>query len=195
MQMFFSATAKGFFALEIHGDSMPEDAVALSEAEYVALIAAQNAGATITADGSGAPVAAQPPSRSMDELKADARAAMRDYISRFLAQFVANTPSAEIASWPTKAAEARAFLAGGPASVIIQKEASVTGETVSNLAAIIVAKADRYSEIIGLVSGLRRKVDAEIDAASSPAALASVIQSSKSAATALAISVGAQPAP
>lgn len=55
---FFSATTLGFYRSDVHGDAMPEDAVAITEAEKKALIDGQDAGKRIAADAQGRPTLA-----------------------------------------------------------------------------------------------------------------------------------------
>lgn len=58
---FYSATTRAFYATDIHGDSMPADAVAVSDDDYAALFVAQSAGMEIQPGDGGGPVALPPP--------------------------------------------------------------------------------------------------------------------------------------
>ncbi len=61
MSKFYSPSAKGFYADDIHAkDRIPADAVAVSDDLYTALFAAQSQGKVITMGASGLPIAADP---------------------------------------------------------------------------------------------------------------------------------------
>ena len=53
MPYLFSPSAGGFFNTEIHGDSIPSDAIRLSDGAYAALLAQQAGGRVIMADATG----------------------------------------------------------------------------------------------------------------------------------------------
>ncbi len=53
--MFFSASVNGFFAPDVHGDSIPSDAMPITDDEYRALLAGQRSGMKIVADEDGVP--------------------------------------------------------------------------------------------------------------------------------------------
>lgn len=77
-------------------------------------------------------------------------------------------PEDEKLSWTEKAAAARAVLdqsASAEQAAMIAAEAQIGGETSADLAAKIVANAAAYRGAITLLTGLRRKAAAEIDAA------------------------------
>lgn len=80
-------------------------------------------------------------------------------------------PQAERDSWPTKAAAARACLAGVASpdqTAMLMAEAAIMGEALEDLAPVIVAKADAYGSVAARLAGLRRQVTKEIDAALTP---------------------------
>lgn len=96
----------------------------------------------------------------MAAIRAQASAAMLQRIEAFTAQFTAKYPSAEIASWPTQAAEAKDVLAGG-SSVVIAAFAATRGVSEAEMAERIAGKSAAYMTIISRVAGLR---DATFDA-------------------------------
>ena len=55
MQMFYSALAQGFYASDVHGESMPADVVEVSLEAYTALMVGQAGGQQIVPDSNGAP--------------------------------------------------------------------------------------------------------------------------------------------
>jgi hypothetical protein len=58
--MYFSKLTGGFYATQIHGDSIPADAVEITAEEHAALLAGQSSGKVITADAEGRPCLAEP---------------------------------------------------------------------------------------------------------------------------------------
>lgn len=72
--MFYSKTTGGFYDTAIHGDNMPEDAVAINNVFYESLLQGQSMGKVISADASGHPVLVDPPKATAaqvwDEIKA-----------------------------------------------------------------------------------------------------------------------------
>ncbi len=60
--MFYSKSTGGFYATEIHGKNIPDDAVEITIEEHAALLDGQRQGKLIAADGDGRPVLQdQPP--------------------------------------------------------------------------------------------------------------------------------------
>lgn len=58
--MFYSKSTSGFYAAQIHGDSIPEDAVEITADQHAALLAAQSAGQVIVGDTDGNPITVDP---------------------------------------------------------------------------------------------------------------------------------------
>jgi hypothetical protein len=67
--MYFSKTTGGFYDPEIHGDTIPADAVEITAEHHAELLAAQSAGKRIVGDADGYPVAVDPPAPTLAELK------------------------------------------------------------------------------------------------------------------------------
>jgi hypothetical protein len=88
-------------------------------------------------------------------------------IEALTAQFTVGYPSAEIQSWPTKAAEAAIVLAGG-SSAMIAAEAAGRGKTLQEMATKIAENAAFYTTIIGAMSGVRGSAGEAIAAAATP---------------------------
>jgi hypothetical protein len=61
MTMKYSASTRGFYSADIHGETIPSDAVDVSDADYVALFAAQSEGHSIQPGPGGAPISVAPP--------------------------------------------------------------------------------------------------------------------------------------
>ncbi|WP_419900679.1 tail fiber assembly protein [Roseomonas sp. USHLN139] len=79
MQIYYAASARGFYAREIHGDGMPPDAVEITSDEHAALLRAQAAGQEIAPGADGRPVAT-PPAEPAPEYQAEAARARRDVL-------------------------------------------------------------------------------------------------------------------
>ena len=129
----------------------------------------------------------------LDQLKAEARAAMIAWASDFLSQFTSGTIASEPLSWGTKADAARAYTAGTASAdqaMMIETEAAVTGETPLALCGKIIAQADLYTAVIAFATGLRRRVNAEIEAATDAAQLQPILDQAKADALAKAAELG-----
>lgn len=59
--MYYSKTTGGFYVLEIHGESIPTDAVEITQEQHAALMEGQAAGRQISSDESGYPILIDPP--------------------------------------------------------------------------------------------------------------------------------------
>jgi len=74
--MKYAATTNGFYTPELHGDTIPPDAVEITTAEHLALLEAEDRGKFIQPDADGYPVAVEPPAPvgpSAEELAAGVR--------------------------------------------------------------------------------------------------------------------------
>jgi hypothetical protein len=121
--------------------------------------------------------------------QAEAGIAMVGWIDGFLAQFTAGVPEDEVKSWPSKAAAARAHLAG-VAQAMILAEAAITGEDPDALAAKIVAKADAFELVMASTTGLRRVTEAAISAAATPEEVSAALATAQKTALSLAARMG-----
>ncbi|MCA0905131.1 hypothetical protein LCM27_01825 [Ruegeria marisrubri] len=122
-----------------------------------------------------------------------ARAAMVAWIDGFLAKITGMVPQYERESWPTKAAAARAFTAGNarPDQVnMINNEAQTSGRTAAAVAAIIVARADTYQEIISKAAGLRVSLDQQLEAEADPLNYETILLNGQGQAKAMAKALG-----
>ena len=102
----------------------------------------------------------------------DTASAMREviaYADRVTAGIRGDIPEDERASWTQKLAEAEAYFATPdavipPATPILSAEASITGETIAELASRVIAKGTEYKMIAGAIAGMRRSIEAQLDA-------------------------------
>lgn len=72
--MYYSAQTGGFYSRDIHGISIPPDAVEITVDQHQALLAGQSSGKIISADSSGAPALIDPAAPTPEELTTAARA-------------------------------------------------------------------------------------------------------------------------
>jgi len=116
---------------------------------------------------------------TVSQAKASARRQMRSTFKQYQAALTAGIPEGERLSWAQKEAAARAVLTAGWAPsaeglALLDAELAVTqpaGLDVDRdeLAARIVARADAYRAAAGRLAGVRRRVEAAIDAATTVA--------------------------
>lgn len=122
--------------------------------------------------GAGAPFEPAPPEPDFAAQKIEAQRVLVGMISAVADGLTAGVPVAEMLSWATKEAAARAFVAGTPLSpyetAILQPEADLTGETLAQLSARIVARGDQYRMAISVMAGIRRTGEQAIGAATTP---------------------------
>lgn len=74
-QIYYSALTAGFYRTEIHGKSIPSDAVEITEEKYTELLAGQAVGNEIVSDENGFPINKPPSPPSPSELSAQELAA------------------------------------------------------------------------------------------------------------------------
>ena len=58
--MFYAESTGGFYSREIHGESIPADAIEITDEEHAALLSGQSQGKIVAADEDGSPVLADP---------------------------------------------------------------------------------------------------------------------------------------
>lgn len=68
IEMFYSASTKGFYSTEIHGDNIPSDVVEITEKEWSDLLDGQSTGKEIVPDEHGHPILRDPPPVVLPEL-------------------------------------------------------------------------------------------------------------------------------
>ncbi|TCP43927.1 hypothetical protein [Rhodovulum marinum] len=128
---------------------------------------------------------------------AEALAAMVAWAEEFAAPLVRAVPAEERLSWPIKEAAARAYLAGSASSAdldFLSGEATITGETLDELAAKVIARAETFRAGAAALAGLRRKVTAQIEAVEDPHQYEPTLLAAAEEARATAIALGLGPA-
>ena len=124
---------------------------------------------------------------------ASARVAMLGFINDLTKQITSQYPAAEVSAWPSKAEAARAVIAGtarADQTTLIQDEADLTGATLTDQAAAIVAKAEMFEAIVAKVSGLRQATDAWLVEATTSAEREAVLDAAQAQAVTLAAAYG-----
>lgn len=66
--MFFSKTTNGFYDPKIHGENIPEDAVAITHERHAELMAGQAAGKIISGGNDGYPILTDPPAPTAEQV-------------------------------------------------------------------------------------------------------------------------------
>ena len=179
----------------IHGGAIPPDALEMTDAQFI--------GHINNAPRLAVNVLLNPPEfveavtvePTLDEIKADGKARVLGWINSLTQQMREGYAADEILSWPGKAPQARALVADNNSApgALILGEAGITGQTPLEVAQAIVALADVTELIMGKVTGVRRMVmadiDAAIDAAGVEAAIATGLQTATVEAVALGLSV------
>jgi hypothetical protein len=105
-------------------------------------------------------------------------------------------PTDERLSWDAKLAEAKAYVAD-PASPtpMLSVEVALTGETVADLAATVVAKGEEYATYAAQIAGLRRATEAALRAATDPFQYETILAAAQTQAEAMLPQPDPEPAP
>lgn len=69
-QKYFSASTRGFYASDVHGNKMPKDAVAISDEQYQDVHSKLVTGHKLGSDEQGCPIAVEPPLPTSEQLLA-----------------------------------------------------------------------------------------------------------------------------
>lgn len=68
MTKYYSASSKGFYSKEVHGSNIPDDAVEITDDEWLSLLEGQSEGKIISSDSNGRPILIDQPAPTKDEL-------------------------------------------------------------------------------------------------------------------------------
>lgn len=193
--VFFCAQDRTFYLPSVHGAAIPDDAVAISKDAHQALIEGMSNGMMLRAGKDGLPELAS----ILSDIETARRVALRDvheWITAALAPYTDGVPPEEVASWPLKAAAAKAHLDGVPQAMIAD-EAALTGESADALAALILSLNAPYTRVIASLTGLRRTARRAISAAKTPGEVATALETILTSASTLAatLAAGSDPAP
>ncbi len=163
---FYSPTAGGFFHGSLTAD-IPQDAIAITEAEHAALLAAQAAGAEITAGDGGAPTAVAP-QINLDTLKTALKRGVDGTAERERMRYITGG-AGQAMTYQRKADEARACLADEnpqPADYpMLSAEIGITAATLAGVAEVVNAAYEAWLMIGARIEAARLGAKAAIDAA------------------------------
>ena len=174
--MFYSKSTNGFYDEAIHGDSIPSDAVEITNEEHQALLEGQSQGKIISADKNCKPVLKNPPPLTLDEVKAAKLSEINAACDAEIEAIKATYPDTEVMSWDKQEREARALLANATATTpLIDSIASARGLGRVELANRIIAHADQFAVATGAYLGKRQKLKDEINAATTVEQVAAIV--------------------
>lgn len=66
---YYSASTRGFYTRDIHGDNIPEDAIEITTEQHAALLEGQSQGKIISADENGYPILIDPPPLTAEQIQ------------------------------------------------------------------------------------------------------------------------------
>lgn len=165
----YSPGEGAFFVAGVHPeDEIPADAVGVTDEQFEALKDARAAGMQI-AMIDGIPTAVERV-LNVAQMHDTALSMITAKIADVASIFTAGLPRETLAAWSTKAAHARTVMAGG-SSNLIDAEAQLSGRSVADLAARVVARADLYELTISKLDGLRSAAWRDVIAATDKAGI------------------------
>lgn len=103
--------------------------------------------------------------KDAETARADAKAAVLNWATAFLEQFIASYPEGERLSFPRQEAMARSFVAGTATEAqkrALTIQAMTRGVSLEERAARIIAKADLFGDLTDYAAGLRSRLEAQI---------------------------------
>ena len=122
-----------------------------------------------------------------------AKVAIVAWFDKFTEGVTGVIPKDEKLSWDAKEASAKAHIAGtadAEQTALLQSEADLTGETLTELSNIIITKAATFRTVVGKVAGLRRAMMTSIDAESDPYEYEIILNNGKVQAETMAAALG-----
>lgn len=131
-------------------------------------------------------------SLSIEEMRRTARAQVIAFADQMTERITGQYPAAEVASWPTQEAEARAIVAGADAAAapLISALATAAKMPLKDYATGVLAKAEAYRQVVAAVKAIRDTTDAAIDAATTPEAVGAALEQARQTALAKAAALG-----
>jgi|GEM_PF-3223002 len=137
----------------------------------------------------------RPPARPKYSLES-AKAMILEYVKAFEDHVTGLVSTGEQLSWADKEVAAIAFQDGTATAEqleVLQDEADETGETLAELAALIVAKGKRYRKLVRKIAGLRRATYMALEAEEDPMKYKDILNTALARAVALADALGVEP--
>ncbi len=170
MPIYFAKSTGGFYTTQIHGSSIPDDAVEITNAEHSALLAAQSQGKRITSDASGRPIAIDPPLPSIEQQIASALAGTyADVDAIYAAAIGGRAPEYEQAEQAALAYQAAGYT--GTASPYVADYAVTAGITDRQSAELIIARANGLRAAVLVMRSTRFTAQSAMRAATTQAEL------------------------
>jgi hypothetical protein len=178
-----------FYDDEIH-DAIPVPSLPIPDDVWLAHVSNEALVCVEENDGVPAFVAFHQPEPTLLEVQTNAKRQMVAWIDRLTDQLRADIPRDEVASWPSKSAEAKAVIEGATVAPILQVEADLVGSSLREVAETIVARTAFYETVVGAVAGIRRNTVAAIDAATDAEGVALALDEALATASAKATELG-----
>lgn len=168
MSKFYSAKTGAFYAVEIHGNRIPGDAVEISDEYHRELIDGQSADKMIGADSKGRPVLVDVPLEPLNERKAKAKQAIDIEAGNARQRFVSDGQF-QAEEYLQAEQSTQAWVdAGKPGDAVpgdVQAWADASGMSPSDAADDILATATRWRSMITHIRQIRLTGKAAVDAA------------------------------
>lgn len=123
-----------------------------------------------------------PSPNDLDRARADAQGRIAAYADQVGTTLKAGIPEAEVDSFYAKETAARRQVAGTPEAedtLILQAEATITGESLGDLAQRIIGRADQFRFAAGSLAGLRRKTQSQVSEARTPVEIDQILRAAK----------------
>ena len=128
---------------------------------------------------------------NLPDVKAGAKRSVIGWINALTEQLTSKYSTIEIAGFVAKKIEAEKVQGGEPGPFpMLESEATLTGETVTDLAAVVLTKDAAYEAITATVTGLRRNTFTAIDAATGAPDVQAAIDAAKVSASGMAEAMG-----
>lgn len=154
--------------IDFDGNGVPAN-----RAEFKARYIRAHGGPSFIAENIGKRVNQEP---TLEELRAIKKKELFKAADQALKNLVSNYPEVERQSWPKQEQEARAYLEDSSASTpFLNILANERGETLSDVANLVVAKADALYLASGLIIGQRKALEQELEAASENFELSNIV--------------------
>lgn len=188
----FDLSAADVFGIEIDHDAIVGPVWRNEDGDIIVTVIAPYGQSEAPGEYPATPPHTPPPYRKAQE----AIAAMQAWIERAEEQMDSGVSKGERNSYAPKEAEARAWIADNSAATpILSAEAAITGESLTDLVAKVLIRADALRPILGDIAGLRRVTKAALLAEEAkpnfnPATLEAILNSAIAQAVALAAARG-----
>ncbi len=177
--MFYSKSTHGFYDQKINGNNIPQDAVEITDSEYLALLAGQSSGKRIEMGDDGKPGLLSPSPPTPAERRSTAKTAIDTAAGNVRKAFVSTGQLIE-AEYRLAQQQAQAWRANGsPADNVppaISDWATTAGFTNEEAASAIETAAVQLEGVLIAVRNIRLQGKAAVDAAADTADFNAIAQ-------------------